>query len=89
MVLYVVVGCTILLSLMTFVGLYRAYVGPTAADRMVAINMITTKVATIIVMIALITAQESYVNVSLVYALIGFVTTIGVSKYLMKGKLED
>jgi multicomponent Na+:H+ antiporter subunit F len=73
---------------MTFAGLFRAYVGPTAADRMVAINMITTKVTTIIVMIALVTAQELYVSVALVYALIGFVTTIGVSRYLMKGKLD-
>lgn len=88
MVLTVIIVCTILLLLMTFVGLFRAYVGPTAADRMVAINMITTKVTTIIVMIALVTAQELYVNVALVYALIGFVTTIGVSRYLMKGKLD-
>jgi multicomponent Na+:H+ antiporter subunit F len=77
----------ILIVLMTFVGLYRAFVGPTAADRVVAINMITTKVATIIVMIALVTAQESYVEVALVYALIGFIATIGVAKYLLKGKL--
>lgn len=88
MVLTVIIVCTIFLLLMTFVGLFRAYVGPTAADRMVAINMITTKVTTIIVMIALVTAQELYVSVALVYALIGFVTTIGVSRYLMKGKLD-
>lgn len=88
MVLTVIIVCIILLLLMTFVGLFRAYVGPTAADRMVAINMITTKVTTIIVMIALVTAQELYVSVALVYALIGFVTTIGVSRYLMKGKLD-
>ena len=88
MVIIVIITCTILLLLMTFVGLYRAYVGTTAADCMVAINMITTKVTTIIVMIALVTAQELYVSVALVYALIGFVTTIGVSKYLMKGKLD-
>jgi multicomponent Na+:H+ antiporter subunit F len=88
MVLTVIIVCTILLLLMTFVGLFRTYVGPTAADRMVAINMITTKVTTIIVMIALVTAQELYVSVALVYALIGFVTTIGVSRYLIKGKLD-
>ena len=88
MVTYVVIGSIILITLMTFVGLFRAYVGPSAADRMVAINMITTKVTTIIVMIALVTAQELYVSVALVYALIGFVATIGVSRYLMKGKLS-
>jgi len=81
-------GSIFFLSITSFVALYRAYVGPTAADRIVSINVMSTKVVTIIVLIALITAQESYVNVALVYAMIGFIATIGVAKYLMKGKLE-
>ncbi len=84
-VIYVAVAFLIGLA---FVALYRAYKGPTAADRVVAINVITTKVVTIIVLIAAITNQNSYVNVALVYALIGFMTTIGVGKYLLKGKLN-
>jgi multicomponent Na+:H+ antiporter subunit F len=88
MIVTIVTVCTIVLLLMTFIGLYRAYVGPTAADRIVAINMISTKVATMIVMIALVTAQDSYVSVALVYALIGFVATIGLAKYLVNKKLE-
>ncbi|MGD9761467.1 MAG: monovalent cation/H+ antiporter complex subunit F [Candidatus Izemoplasmatales bacterium] len=79
--------CTIILVLLTFVGLYRAIVGPTAEDRIVAINMISTKVTVIIAMIALITAQAFYVDVALVYALLGFIATIGLAKLLMKGKL--
>ena len=82
----VTIGVVVLL-LLTFVGLYRAIVGPTAEERMVAINMISTKVTTMIVMIALITAQAVYVDVALVYALLGFITTIGLAKFLMKGKL--
>jgi multicomponent Na+:H+ antiporter subunit F len=82
----VLIGAIILI-LLTFVGLYRAIIGPTAEDRIVAINMITTKVTTIIAMIALITAQAFYVDVALVYALLGFITTIGLAKLLMKGKL--
>ncbi len=76
-----------LVMMMSFVALWRAYKGPRAADRVVAINVTTTKVATIIVMIALVTAQKSYVSVALVYAMIGFIATIGVAKYLIKGKL--
>lgn len=83
-----IITSLVILVLLSFVGLYRAYKGPTASDRMVAINMISTKSTTIIVLIALVTAQESYVNVALVYALIGFVATIGVAKYLLKGKLD-
>lgn len=88
MIIWVVTGAIILLAMMTFIGLYVAYKGPTACDRVVAINMIATKVTTMICALALITHQQAFVNVSLVYALIGFVTTIGVSKYLMKGKLS-
>lgn len=84
----IVLVCTIILVLLTFVGLYRAFVGPTAADRIVAINMISTKVTTIIVMIALISHQSSYVNVALVYALLGFLATIGLAKLILKGRLD-
>lgn len=78
---------TIILVILTFVGLYKAVVGPTVEDRMVAINMIATKVTTIIVMIALLQNQKFFVDVALVYALLGFITTIGLAKLLMKGKL--
>jgi multicomponent Na+:H+ antiporter subunit F len=38
-------------------------------------------------MIALLTDQKFFVDVALVYALLGFITTIGLAKLLMKGKL--
>lgn len=88
MIGYVLIGCAIFLVLLSFVGLYRAYKGPTAADRIVAINVISTKVTVVIVLIALWIKQGSYVNVALIYAMIGFVTTIGVAKYLLKGRLD-
>jgi len=84
-----VIVSAIILTLLSFVGLYRAFVGPTAADRIVAINMIATKVTAIIVLIALVTKQNAYVNVALVYAMIGFLTTIAVAKYLIKGRLDE
>ncbi len=84
-----VIVSAIILTLLSFVGLYRAFVGPTAADRIVAINMISTKVTAIIVLIALVTKQNSYVNVALVYAMIGFLATIAVAKYLIKGRLDE
>ena len=88
MIEYVIIGCAISLVLLSFVGLYRAYKGPTAADRIVAINVISTKVTVVIVLIALWIKQGSYVNVALIYAMIGFITTIGVAKYLLKGRLD-
>ncbi len=83
----VVLVVIIILVLLTFVGLFRAVIGPTPEERIVAINIIATKVTVIIIMIALITTQLFYVDVAFVYALLGFITTIGLAKLLMKGKL--
>jgi len=77
----------VFLALLVFFSLYRAYAGPTAADRVVAINVITTKIAMLIVLLSIITGQEVFVDVALIYAMMGFIATICVSKYIEKGKL--
>lgn len=78
----------IILTFATFLCLYRAAAGPTASDRVVSINVIGTKTVVIIAIISLVFHQEFFLDVALVYALISFVATIGVSKYLEKGALE-
>ena len=88
MIEFIIIIAILFLTVTSFVSLWRVVKGPTVADRIVAINVLSSKVVAIIVMIALVTKQESYVNVALVYAMIGFLGTIGVAKYLVKGKLE-
>lgn len=78
---------SIFLALLSFVSLYRAYKGPTPADRVVAINVISTKVAVLIGFLAILTNQDAFIDVALIYAMMGFVTTVCVSKYMEKGKL--
>ncbi|MCC5912192.1 MAG: cation:proton antiporter [Clostridiaceae bacterium] len=80
-------GATIFLAIMTFACLYRAYVGPTPTDRVISINVIATKTTTIIALLALLTNEDAFVDVSLVYAMVGFIMTVCVSKYIEKGKL--
>jgi multicomponent Na+:H+ antiporter subunit F len=70
------------LLILTGLCLYRAAIGPTVADRMVAINVISTKTVVLVVGISIVTGQAHYVDVALVYGLIGFLATIGVAIYL-------
>lgn len=81
------IGASIILTLLSFVSLYRAIVGPTVADRVVAINMVSTKVNIIIILVALFINEKNYVDVALIYAMISFITTVSVAKYLERGKL--
>lgn len=84
---FFIVTC-IVLALMTFLCLYRAYVGPTAADRVVAINVIGTKTVVMISLVSYIYSSQFFLDVALAYAMISFITTIGIGKYLEKGALE-
>ena len=76
------------LVIFTFLCLYRAFVGPSTADRVVAINVIGSKTIVIIALVSFVYKQEFFIDVALVYSLIAFAMTIGVSKYLEKGALE-
>ena len=76
------------LVLLTFAALYRAVVGPTPADRVVAINVIGTKTMVVLILIGYIFQEAPfYVDVAMVYALISFLLTIGVARYLEKGTI--
>lgn len=81
------IGTAISLSVLIFFCLYKAFEGPTTADRVVAVNVISTKITILIVLIAIITEQDTFIDVALTYAMIGFISTVSVSKYIEKGKL--
>lgn len=84
----VFIGVAVILMTATFFCLYRAVVGPSEADRVVSINIIGTKTVVIISLVSIVFHQEFFLDVALVYALISFVATIGIAKYMEKGALE-
>jgi multicomponent Na+:H+ antiporter subunit F len=81
------IATAVALVITMFVSFYRAVVGPTSADRIVAINVIGTKAVIIMTLISVAYHQEFFLDVSLVYALIAFLATVGLAKYLEKGTL--
>ncbi len=77
----------ILVMLMIFLSLLRALLGPTVQDRVAAVNIIGTKTLLIITLIAEVYGHQYFLDIAMVYALMSFITTIGVAKYLEKGVL--
>lgn len=78
----------IVVMIMIFLSLIRALAGPTAPDRVAAINIIGTKTLVIITLIARIYGQEFFLDIAMIYALMSFITTVGIAKYLEKGVLD-
>ena len=56
--------------------LIRAVVGPRIADRLVAVNMITTMVTVMIAILAVLKDEGYLVDICLIYAMISFLAVV-------------
>ncbi len=79
----------IFIAILTFFSLYAAYIGPTSADRVIAVNVITIKVTILITILSVILGQEKFIDVSLIYAMMGFMATVVPGKLTVAAKKDD
>jgi len=70
------------LAITSLLTLYRVIFGPTVWDRLIAVNLISSKVISIMIAAALLFRRNIYMDVALVYAITGFVSIIAISKFL-------
>jgi len=63
----------------------RTVIGPTSADRAVALDAMTIITISLIVYIARLAERMIYLDVALVYALISFLSVLALARYLEKG----
>ncbi|EAT17343.1 monovalent cation/H+ antiporter complex subunit F [Desulfuromonas acetoxidans] len=62
-------------------ALIRAIVGPTAFDRLLAVNMFGTKTVLFIAAFGFLTERPDFLDIALVYALVNFLGTIAVLRF--------
>jgi multicomponent Na+:H+ antiporter subunit F len=60
----------------------RLVLGPTAADRAVALDLITVLGTGLMAVLALLAGSELYLDVALALALVGFLGTVALARYL-------
>lgn len=86
---HVLFVCALLfLAVMVVLCLIRAIIGPRIADRIVAINMMSTMVLVIIAILALMMQEGYLVDICLIYAMISFLAVIVLTKVYMGVYLE-
>ena len=69
--------------------LYRIANGPTAADRMVAIDILGTVVVGFVAIITAVTGKIYLLDIALLWALVSFVGTLALAKYLLGNRLNE
>lgn len=63
----------------------RMLKGPTASDRAVAVDTVTTTIVALLVLLGFIFERYVYLDVSLVYSMISFVGLVALARFLERG----
>ena len=81
---YLIVLGFLLLAIV--IALIRVIKGPTAPDRVVGLDTINTIVIVGMVIFGAVTQNVIYIDVAIIYALLSFISTLFIAKYLEGGE---
>lgn len=72
----------VVLVILMLVSMIRLYIGPSIADRVVAVDAINTMTIAVMILLGVYYKQLIFIDVAIVYALLSFVSTLYIAKYL-------
>jgi len=73
----------ILLGLALLLSVVRIVIGPTLADRVLALDMLTVVAMGFVGAIAIRTGRMLYLDIAIALALLGFLATAALARYIM------
>jgi multisubunit Na+/H+ antiporter MnhF subunit len=79
----------LILALCIIMAAYRVFAGPSQPDRVIALEVIGTNVVGLILVLGIKAGSHIYVDAALVIALLSFLGTVSLAKYLAGGTVID
>jgi len=79
-------GC---LSLAVLLALWRLLRGPSAADRILALDTLTIDAIALIVLFCIAHGSPLYFEAALLLAMVGFVGTVAYCRFLLRGDIVE
>lgn len=78
-----------MIGLAMLLAFWRVLVGPTLTDRILALDTLYINSIALIVLFGIRLGTSMYFEAALLIALIGFVSTLAVAKYLLRGDIIE
>ncbi len=72
----------LVLVVLVCLALVRLFLGPTIADRAIAVDTVNTLVVAALILLGVVYRQVIFIDVAIVYALLSFVSTLYIAKYI-------
>lgn len=86
MALYIAIGCV---GLAMALNVYRLVVGPDAADRVVALDTLYINAIAMLMLVGIELSTAVFFEAALLIAMMGFVGTVTLAKYLRRGSIIE
>lgn len=78
----------LILSVLTLASAALIFIGPSMADRLLGLSLMSSKLIMMIIIYALIKNKSFYVDIALIFSLLGFIGTIFIGNFILKkGKI--
>lgn len=89
MLAYVIPLCLGLLVLALFLTLARLVRGPCLPDRVLALDTLYVNAIALVILLGIWQGTTLYFEVALLIAVLGFVGTVAVAKYMLRGDIIE
>jgi multicomponent K+:H+ antiporter subunit F len=77
------------ISIAALLNLYRLAVGPDVLDRALALDTLVINTIALIVVIGIWYGTTMYFEAALLFAMVGFLSTVAFCKYLLRGNVIE
>ena len=89
MLTYAVYLALLLFSAAILLCLYRLIKGPDVVDRILALDTLAINFIAVIVLTGILTGSTILFEAALLIALMGFISTVALTRYLLRGDLIE
>ena len=75
--------------LATLLALYRLFRGPDIVDRVLALDTLVIDLIALIVLAGILRDATIYFEAALLFAMVGFISTVSFCKFLLRGNIIE
>lgn len=79
----------VFMTLAQLLNLYRLFKGPSLPDRILALDTMYINALALFVLLGIFFDTTTYFEAALIIAVMGFISTVATSKYLMRGDIVE
>jgi len=76
-------------SLGLLLNLWRVVVGPTNSDRILALDTMVINAIALLILLGIWLGSAMFFEVSMLFALVGFVSTVSYCRFLLRGDIIE